>query len=262
MSQDYYELLGCSRTSSADDIKKAFRKLAMQHHPDRNQGDKDAEKKFKELNHAYDVLKDPDKRAAYDRYGAAAFENGGMGPGGPGGFQGGQGFDFGSVFGDIFDEMFNGGRGGGRPRADMRGQDLRFNLEITLEQAYSGTEATVRVPSSVSCESCHGSGAEPGSKPHQCTTCHGRGRVRAQQGFFTVERACPTCHGAGQVIDKPCRACAGQGRVRRDKTLKVNIPSGVEDGTRIRLTGEGEAGARGGPAGDLYVFLSVGGLSL
>jgi len=259
MSQDYYELLGCSRTSSADDIKKAFRKLAMQHHPDRNQGDKDAEKKFKELNHAYDVLKDPDKRAAYDRYGAAAFENGGMGPGGPGGFQGGQGFDFGSVFGDIFDEMFGGagGRGGRGGRADMRGQDLRFNLEITLEQAYSGTEATVRVPSSVSCESCHGSGAEPGSKPHQCTTCHGRGRVRAQQGFFTVERACPTCHGAGQVIDKPCRACAGQGRVRRDKTLKVNIPSGVEDGTRIRLTGEGEAGARGGPAGDLYVFLSV-----
>jgi len=259
MSQDYYELLGCSRTSSADDIKKAFRKLAMQHHPDRNQGDKDAEKKFKELNHAYDILKDPDKRAAYDRYGAAAFENGGMGPGGPGGFQGGQGFDFGSVFGDIFDEMFGGagGRGGRGGRADMRGQDLRFNLEITLEQAYSGTEATVRVPSSVSCESCHGSGAEPGSKPHQCTTCHGRGRVRAQQGFFTVERACPTCHGAGQVIDKPCRACAGQGRVRRDKTLKVNIPSGVEDGTRIRLTGEGEAGARGGPAGDLYVFLSV-----
>ncbi|MBS0549133.1 MAG: molecular chaperone DnaJ [Proteobacteria bacterium] len=255
MSQDYYELLGCSRTSSADDIKKAFRKLAMQHHPDRHQGDKDAEKKFKELNHAYDILKDPDKRAAYDRYGAAAFEGGG-----PGGFQGGQGFDFGSVFGDIFDEMFGGagGRGGGRgPRADMRGQDLRFNLEITLEQAYSGTEATVRVPSSISCETCHGSGAEPGSKPHQCTTCHGRGRVRAQQGFFTVERACPTCHGAGQVIDKPCRACAGQGRVRRDKTLKVNIPAGVEDGTRIRLTGEGEAGTRGGPAGDLYVFLSV-----
>ncbi len=258
MSQDYYELLSCNRTSSADDIKKAFRKLAMQHHPDRNQGDKDAEKRFKELNHAYDILKDPEKRAAYDRYGAAAFE-GGMGPGGPGGGQGGQGFDFGSVFGDIFDEMFGGagGRGGRGGRGDMRGQDLRFNLEITLEQAYSGTEATVRVPSSVSCETCHGLGAEPGSKPHQCATCHGRGRVRAQQGFFTVERACPTCHGAGQVIDKPCKACAGQGRVRRDKTLKVNIPSGVEDGTRIRLTGEGEAGARGGPAGDLYVFLSV-----
>ena len=254
MSQDFYEMLGCNRTASADDIKKAFRKLAMQHHPDRNRDDKDAERRFKELNHAYDILKDPDKRAAYDRYGPAAFE-GGAGPGGPGGFHG-QGFDFGSVFGDIFDEMFNGGRSG-RPRADMRGQDLRFNLDITLEQAYAGTEATVRVPSSVACETCHGSGAEAGSKPQQCPTCHGRGRVRAQQGFFTVERTCHTCHGAGQVIDKPCKVCAGQGRVRREKTLKVAIPAGVEDGTRIRLSGEGEAGTRGGPAGDLYVFLSV-----
>jgi len=258
MAQDFYELLGVARTSSADDIKKAFRKLAMQHHPDRNREDKDAEKRFKEINHAYDVLKDPEKRAAYDRYGPAAFD-GSMGghPGGPGGFQG-QGFDFGSVFGDIFDEMFGGARGRGPGgRADMRGQDLRFNLEITLEQAYAGTDATVRVPSSVSCETCHGSGAEPGSKPQQCGTCHGRGRLRAQQGFFTVERTCHTCHGAGQVIDKPCKACMGQGRVRRDKTLKVNIPAGVEDGTRIRLSGEGEAGTRGGPAGDLYVFLSV-----
>jgi len=254
MSQDFYELLGVSRTASADDIKKSFRKLAMQHHPDRNPGDKESERKFKEVNHAYDILKDADKRAAYDRYGAAAFE-GGAGPGGPQG----QGFDFGSVFGDIFDEMFGAGGARGRAggRADTRGQDLRFNLEITLEQAYSGTEATVRVPSSVACETCHGSGAEAGSKPHQCPTCHGRGRLRAQQGFFTVERTCHTCHGAGQVIDKPCKACAGQGRVRRDKTLKVNIPAGVEDGTRIRLTGEGEAGTRGGPAGDLYVFLSV-----
>lgn len=252
MAQDFYELLGVGRTASGDDIKKAFRKLAMEHHPDRNHGNKDAEKKFKELNHAYDVLKDPDKRAAYDRYGAAAFEGG---QGGPGGSQGGQGFGFGSVFGDIFDEMFGGGRGDGR--TDTRGQDLRFNLEITLEQAYGGTEATVRVPSSVACEVCHGSGAEAGSKPQQCATCRGRGRLRAQQGFFTVERACHTCHGAGQVIDKPCKACQGQGRVRRDKTLKVNIPSGVEDGTRIRLTGEGEAGTRGGAAGDLYVFLSV-----
>jgi molecular chaperone DnaJ len=256
MAQDYYELLGVSRTASPDDIKKAFRKLAMQHHPDRNSGNKDAERRFKDVNHAYDILKDPDKRAAYDRYGAAAFEGGG--PGGGGGFHG-QGFDFGSVFGDIFDEMFNGGRGGGRPggRADMRGQDLRFNLEITLEQAYAGTEATVRVPSSVSCDACHGSGAEPGSKPQQCPSCHGRGRIRAQQGFFTVERTCHTCHGAGQVIDKPCKVCAGQGRVRREKTLKVAIPAGVEDGTRIRLSGEGEAGTRGGPAGDLYVFLTV-----
>ena len=250
MSQDYYELLGCSRTSSADDLKKAYRKLAMQHHPDRNRDDKDAERRFKELNHAYDILKDPDKRAAYDRYGAAAFE-GGAGPGGP---QGGPGFDFGSVFGDIFEDMFGGAGGRGR-RTDMRGQDLRFNLEITLEQAYAGTDATVRVPSSIACETCHGVGAEPGSKPHQCPTCQGRGRLRAQQGFFTVERACHTCQGAGQVIDKPCKICAGQGRVRRDKTLKVNIPQGVEDGTRIRLTGE--AGTRGGPPGDLYVFLSV-----
>jgi molecular chaperone DnaJ len=257
MSQDYYELLGVNRTASADDIKKAFRKLAMQHHPDRNPGNKEAEKKFKDVNHAYDILKDPDKRAAYDRYGPAAFE-GGMGPGGPGGPFHGQGFDFGSVFGDIFEEMFGAGGPRGRGgRADMRGQDLRFNLEITLEQAYAGTEATVRVPTSVTCESCKGSGAEPGSKPQQCPTCHGRGRLRAQQGFFTVERTCHVCHGAGQVIDKPCRSCVGQGRTRREKTLKVNIPAGVEDGTRIRLGGEGEAGARGGPAGDLYVFLSV-----
>ncbi len=255
MPQDFYEQLGCTKTTSAEDLKKAYRKLAMQHHPDRNPGDKEAEKRFKELNHAYDILKDPDKRAAYDRYGAAAFE-GGNGPAGPGGFQGGPGFDFGSVFGDMFDEMFGGTGGRGR-RTDTRGQDLRFNLEITLEQSYGGTEATVRVPSSISCEACHGAGAEPGSKPHQCATCQGRGRLRAQQGFFTVERACHTCQGAGQVIDRPCKSCAGQGRVRRDKTLKVNIPAGVEDGTRIRLTGEGEAGTRGGPAGDLYVFLSV-----
>src|ERR1700759_692524 len=254
MSQDFYELLGCNRTASADDIKKAFRKLAMQHHPDRNPGDAESERKFKEVTHAYEILKDPEKRAAYDGYGAAAFE-GGAGPGGPGG---GQDFDFGSVFGNIFDEMFGGAGGRGRGgRSDARGQDLRFNLEITLEQAYGGTEATVRVPSSVACEVCHGSGAEPGSKPHQCPTCHGRGRVRMQQGFFTVERACTPWHGAGQVIDKPCKACAGQGRVRREKTLKVNIPAGVEDGTRIRLSGEGEAGTRGEPAGDLYVFLSV-----
>jgi molecular chaperone DnaJ len=255
MSQDFYELLGVSRTAAADDIKKAYRKLAMQYHPDRNGGNAEAERKFKEISHAYDILKDPEKRAAYDRYGAAAFE-GGAGPGGP--FQGGQGFDFGSMFGDIFEEMFGaGGQRGRGGRADMRGQDLRFNLEITLEQAYAGTEATVRVPSSITCEVCHGSGAEAGSKPQQCPTCQGRGRIRVQQGFFTVERACHTCHGAGQVIDKPCKNCAGQGRVRREKTLKVNIPAGVEDGTRIRLSGEGEAGARGGPAGDLYVFLSI-----
>ena len=258
MSQDYYELLGVGRTASADDLKKAFRKLAMQHHPDRNRGDKDAEKQFKEhqsrLRHPEGsrearglrpLRRRPPSRAARGPADRAARSSG-------------QGFDFGSVFGDIFEEMFGAGGARGRGgRADMRGQDLRFNLEITLEQAYGGTEATVRVPSSVACEVCHGSGAEAGSKPQQCPTCHGRGRLRAQQGFFTVERTCHTCHGAGQVIDKPCRSCAGQGRVRRDKTLKVNIPAGVEDGTRIRLSGEGEAGARGGPAGDLYVFLSV-----
>src|SRR5258706_11492151 len=256
MAQDFYELLGCERTASPEDIKKAYRKLAMQHHPDRNPDNKDSERKFKDLSHAYDILKDPEKRAAYDRYGPAAFE-GATGPNGPGGFHG-QGFDFGSVFGDIFDEMFGGNRGRpGGGRADMRGQDLRFNLEITLEQAYGGTEATVRVPSSVACEACHGSGAEAGSKPHQCPTCKGHGRLRAQQGFFTGERAPHTCHGAGQGIDNPCKSCAGQGRVRREKTLKVNIPAGVEDGTRIRLTGEGEAGTRGGPAGDLYIFLAL-----
>jgi molecular chaperone DnaJ len=249
MAQDFYELLGVQRGASADDVKKAYRKLAMQFHPDRNQGDKDAEKKFKEINHAYDVLKDPEKRQTYDRFGAQAFEHGGGG-------NGAAGFDFGANFADIFEEMF--GRMGGRQQGGPgRGQDLRYNLELTLEQAYSGTEATIRVPSSVTCEPCRGSGAEAGSKPAACTTCQGRGRVRMQQGFFTVERTCPSCHGQGQVIEKPCRSCGGQGRVRKDKTLNVRIPSGVEDGTRIRLAGEGEAGARGGPQGDLYVFLSV-----
>ena len=250
MTQDYYELLGVQRSASAEDIKKAYRKLAMQHHPDRNEGNKDAEKRFKEINHAYDVLKDSEKRQTYDRFGAQAFENGGQGNGG--------GFDFGANFADIFEEMFGrGGQRGSRPQGPGRGQDLRYNLDITLEQAYEGTEATVRVPSSVSCQACKGSGAEAGSKPVSCSTCHGRGRLRMQQGFFTVERTCPSCHGQGQVIEKPCRSCAGQGRVRKDKTLNVRIPAGVEDGTRIRLTGEGEAGARGGPPGDLYVFLSV-----
>ena len=255
MSQDFYELLGVTRTASADDIKKAYRKLAMQHHPDRNQGNKDAEKKFKDLNHAYDILKDPDKRAAYDRYGAAAFEGGQRARRAAAwAARASISARCSATSSTRCSAVARRGRGG---RGDMRGQDLRFNLEITLEQAYGGTEATVRVPSSVACEPCHGSGAEAGSKPQQCPTCHGRGRLRAQQGFFTVERTCHTCHGAGQVIDKPCKSCAGQGRVRREKTLKVNIPAGVEDGTRIRLTGEGEAGTRGGPAGDLYVFLSV-----
>ncbi|HKU97646.1 MAG TPA: molecular chaperone DnaJ [Vineibacter sp.] len=254
MAQDFYELLGVGRSAGADEIKKAYRKLAMQYHPDRNPGDKAAEKKFKEINHAYDILKDEQKRAAYDRYGAAAFE-GGAGPNGPGGGPfGGGGFDF----SDIFEQMFGGDTGGrGRSTGPARGNDLRYNLEISLEEAFAGSDASVRVPSSVSCDTCHGSGAEPGSRPVNCPTCQGRGRVRMQQGFFTIERTCPTCHGAGQKIEKPCRVCHGAGRVRKDKTLNVKIPAGVEDGTRIRLAGEGEAGARGGPTGDLYVFLSV-----
>ncbi|TWT14821.1 molecular chaperone DnaJ [Reyranella sp. CPCC 100927] len=254
MAQDFYELLGVGRSAGADEIKKSYRKLAMQYHPDRNPGDKAAEKKFKEINHAYDILKDEQKRAAYDRYGAAAFE-GGAGPNGPGGGPfGGGGFDF----SDIFEQMFGGDTGGrGRSSGPARGNDLRYNLEISLEEAFAGSDASVRVPSSVSCDTCHGSGAEPGSRPVNCPTCQGRGRVRMQQGFFTIERTCPTCHGAGQKIEKPCRVCHGAGRVRKDKTLNVKIPAGVEDGTRIRLAGEGEAGARGGPTGDLYVFLSV-----
>ena len=255
MAQDFYELLGVARSAAADEIKKAYRKLAMQFHPDRNPGDKAAEKKFKEINHAYDILKDEQKRAAYDRYGAAAFE-GGAGPSGPGaGPFGAGGFDF----SDIFEQMFGGGdmAGRGRSSGPARGNDLRYNLEIALEEAFAGSDASIRVPSSVTCDACHGSGAEPGSRPVNCPTCQGRGRVRMQQGFFTIERTCPACHGAGQKIEKPCRACHGAGRVRKDKTLNVKIPSGVEDGTRIRLAGEGEAGGRGGPPGDLYVFLSV-----
>jgi molecular chaperone DnaJ len=253
--QDYYEMLGVGRTAKPDDIKKAYRKLAMECHPDRNPGDKAAEQKFKEISHAYDVLRDDQKRAAYDRYGAAAFENGGNGQGrGPGGF------DFSSGFADIFEEMFGamgGGAAGARRQQQSRGSDLRYNLEITLEEAYAGTEARIRVPTSVACEVCAGSGAAAGAKPVTCPTCQGRGRLRAQQGFFTVERTCPGCQGAGKVIENPCRSCSGSGRVRREKTLQVKIPAGVEDGTRIRLANEGEAGMRGSPPGDLYVFLSI-----
>ena len=250
--QDYYETLGVDQGVSAADLKKAYRKLAMAHHPDRNAGKQDAEQRFKEISEAYDVLKDADKRAAYDRFGHAAFENGGA-PRGSGGFD----FNFGSGFADIFDEMFGefmGGRGGARA---ARGADLRYNMEVTLKDAFNGKTAQIRVPTSVTCGDCRGSGAEKGSQPTTCTTCHGHGRVRAQQGFFTIERGCPTCNGAGRVIEKPCASCAGAGRVRKDKTLQVNIPAGVEDGTRIRLTGEGEAGMRGTAVGDLYIFLSV-----
>lgn len=252
--RDYYEVLGVAKTATAEELKKAFRKQAMQHHPDRNPGDKDAEHKFKEVNEAYDILKDDQKRAAYDQYGHAAFE-GGMGGRGAGG----QGFDF-TSFSDIFDDLFGefmGGRGGGQRGGGNRGSDLRYNLEITLEDCFKGKTAKIRVPTSIACEACDGSGAEAGAQPIACPTCKGAGKVRAQQGFFTIERACPTCGGAGRVIEKPCKVCGGAGRTHKEKTLSVDIPPGVDEGNRIRLAGEGEAGLRGGAPGDLYVFLSV-----
>ena len=249
--QDFYELLGVGREASAEEIKKAYRKLAMQYHPDRNPGDQKAEQHFKDINEAYDVLKDDQKRAAYDRFGHAAFEQGG-GRGGPGDF------GFAGGFADIFEEMFGSMMGGGRSsNGAARGNDLRYNLEITLEEAFNGRETQVRVPTLVLCDACHGSGAEAGSRPSNCPTCRGAGRVRTQQGFFTLERTCPTCHGAGKIIENPCRACGGQGRVRKEKALNVTIPAGVEDGTRIRLAGEGEAGLRGAGNGDPYIFLLV-----
>jgi molecular chaperone DnaJ len=248
--QDFYEVLGVSRSASAEDLKRAYRKLAMQYHPDRNAGDKSAEHKFKDINEAYDVLKDEQKRAAYDRFGHAAFEQGGGRGPGDFGFTGG--------FADIFDEMFGEFMGGRRGQnGPSRGSDLRYNLEITLEECFRGKQTTIRVPNFVACDQCHGSGAEVGSKPVTCPTCRGRGRLRSQQNFFTVERTCTSCQGAGRVIEKPCRPCAGQGRVRREKTLSVNIPPGVEDGTRIRLAGEGEVGVRGAPSGDLFIFITL-----
>lgn len=255
MKQDYYEVLGVPRGATAEEIKKAYRKLAMQYHPDRNPGDKKAEARFKEINEAYDVLKDEQKRAAYDRFGHAAFQNGGNG-------RTHQGFDFGfsaGGFADIFDEMFGEFMGGrrGAGTGPSRGADLRYNLEISLEEAFRGKTATIRVPTLVVCDSCSGTGADAGSRPITCGTCRGHGKIRAQQGFFTIERTCPSCHGQGQVIERPCKSCGGQGRVRRERTLNVNIPAGVEDGTRIRLAGEGEAGVRGAPPGDLYIFLSI-----
>jgi molecular chaperone DnaJ len=253
----YYEVLGVARTATDVELKTAFRKLAMQHHPDRNPGDQECEHRFKELNEAYDVLKDGDKRAAYDRFGHAAFEHGGAGAGGPG-----FGNDFATTFADIFDDLFGmaGGarRGGpGRGTGRERGADLRYNMEISLEEAYAGKTAQIRIPTSVTCEACSGSGAKAGTKPKSCPTCGGQGRIRHAQGFFTLERTCPACQGRGQVISDPCASCSGSGRVTRERTLSVNIPAGVEDGTRIRLAGEGEAGVRGGPSGDLYIFLSL-----
>jgi molecular chaperone DnaJ len=253
---DYYALLGLAKGADADEIKKAYRKLAMKFHPDRNPGNKTAEKKFKDATEAYEILKDDQKRAAYDRFGHAAFEQGGMGagghPGGPG---------FASGFADIFDEMFGGnfgGAGGARHASGMgRGDDLRYNMEIVLEEAFMGKKAQIRVPTSTPCEDCKGTGAAEAAAPVSCVTCHGRGAVRTQSGFFTVERTCPSCQGTGEVIKDPCKKCAGAGRTHKEKSLSIDIPAGVEDGTRIRLSGEGEAGLRGAQPGDLYIFLSV-----
>ncbi|MBY6066210.1 molecular chaperone DnaJ [Leisingera aquaemixtae] len=259
--RDYYDVLGVAKGASADEIKKGFRKKAKELHPDRNKDNPDAEAQFKEANEAYDVLKDADKKAAYDRFGHAAFENG-MGGGQRGGGQGFGGGDFSSAFSDVFDDLFGdfmgGQRGGagGRQRAS-RGADLRYNLRVSLEEAFGGLHKTIKVPASVSCTSCEGTGAEGGVEPTTCPTCSGMGKVRAQQGFFTVERTCPTCSGLGQIIKNPCKSCHGHGRVEKDRSLSVNIPAGVETGTRIRLAGEGEAGLRGGPPGDLYIFVEV-----
>jgi len=255
--RDYYEVLGIARGASADEIKKAYRTKAKELHPDRNADNPKSEAAFKEAGEAYDVLKDPEKKAAYDRFGHAAFE-GGMGGGGR---HGGRG-DFSSAFSDVFDDLFGdfmggrGGGGGGRNRA-ARGSDLRYNLRVSLEEAFSGLQKTINVPTAVGCDKCDGSGADGGGEPATCPTCSGMGKVRAQQGFFTVERTCPTCSGIGQIIKNPCKACHGQGRVEKERSLSVNIPAGVETGTRIRLAGEGEAGMRGGPPGDLYIFVEV-----
>lgn len=253
---DYYELLECERTADDATLKSSYRKLAMRFHPDRNPGDKEAEARFKAISEAYDCLKDPQKRAAYDRYGKAAFQNGG-----PGGFGGAGGADFGDI-GDIFETIFGGafggaGGGGARGRNPARGADLRYDLEITLDDAFHGKSVDIAIDVAVQCEPCGGTGAKPGTGRSRCGTCNGAGKVRSQQGFFMVERLCPTCGGAGEIIADPCTYCAGQGRVDKKKTLSVTIPPGVDDGTRIRLAGEGEAGARGAPSGDLYIFLHV-----
>jgi molecular chaperone DnaJ len=252
--RDYYEILGVAREASDADLKAAFRRLAMRYHPDRNPGDHAAEAGFKEINEAYEVLKEPQKRAAYDRFGHAAFQQGAAGAN-PQGF----GTDFSEFMTDIFDTFFGDTRG--RPRGPgggrERGADLRYNLDITLEEAFAGKTAHIRIPTAVTCEACAGAGAKSGSKPRQCSTCGGYGRVRASQGFFSIERTCTSCQGRGEVIDDPCGACGGAGRVTRERTLSVNVPAGVEDGTRIRLAGEGEAGMKGGPAGDLYIFLAL-----
>jgi len=247
---DYYELLECERTADAGTIKSSYRKLAMKYHPDKNAGCKDSESKFKAVSEAYEVLKDPQKRAAYDRYGRAAFQNGGGGGGGQD-FSG-----FSDIFESVFGEFMGGGRGG-NARARARGADLRYDMEISLEEAFHGKATEITIDVAGLCDTCHGSGAKPGTSAHTCRQCNGHGKVRAQQGFFVVERACPVCHGAGQVIADPCSDCRGEGRVEKTKTLTVNVPAGVDEGTRVRLTGEGEAGPQGAPPGDLYIFLHV-----
>ena len=254
--RDYYTVLGLSRDATDDDLKKTFRKLAMKHHPDRNPDDKGAEAKFKEAKEAYEVLSDPRKRAAYDQFGHAGVDpsvgaggRGGMGPEGFGGFADA----FGDIFGEIFGQQGRGGRGNGA----YRGSDLRYNLELSLEDAARGAEVKIRIPTTETCETCHGSGAKPGTEPKQCPTCHGRGEVRVSQGFFSIQQTCPTCHGTGKVIPDPCATCHGAGRVKKQKTLSVKIPAGVDQDDRIRLTGEGEAGLNGGPSGDLYVVINL-----
>jgi molecular chaperone DnaJ len=249
--RDFYEVLGVAKTASADEVKKAYRKLAMKHHPDRNLEDKSAEEKFKEANEAYEVLSDEDKRAAYDRHGHAGVDQN-MG----GGFGGAGAGNFSDVFGDVFGDIFGGGARGGQQRAS-RGADLRYTLELDLEEAVRGTKVQIRVPTLCSCETCSGTGAKKGTSIDTCRTCGGAGQVRVQQGFFSMAQTCPTCRGRGKVIKDPCNACHGQGRVEKSKTLEVKIPAGVDTGDRIRLAGEGEAGANGTPAGDLYVQVSV-----
>jgi len=257
MSKDFYKTLGVEKSASADELKKSYRKLAMKYHPDQNKDNPEAEAKFKEISEAYDILKDEQKRAAYDRYGTAAFD-GSMGGGGFGG--GGQGGGAGA-FSDIFDDMFGdfmGGRGGGGGRGGpQRGSDMQYTLEIGMEDAFKGKEAQIKIPVNDTCEGCKGTGAEPGTNASSCSTCDGAGRVRQQQGFFTIERTCPTCQGAGNIITDPCKKCHGQGRIQKNKTLKIKVPAGVDTGRRIRLSGEGEAGLQGGPRGDLYVLLAV-----
>jgi molecular chaperone DnaJ len=250
--RDYYEVLGLNRDAADEDIKKAYRKLAMKHHPDRNPDSKEAEERFKEAKEAYEVLSEPEKRRAYDAYGHAGVnpQMGGMGPDAAG-FGG-----FAEAFGDIFSDIFGGGQGRGRSSV-YRGADLRYNLEITLEQAARGTETKIRIPTMEPCETCHGSGAKPGTHPKTCETCHGAGTVRLSQGFFSIQQTCPTCHGSGKMVSDPCPTCRGAGRLKKHKTLAVKIPAGVDEGDRIRLSGEGEAGVNGGPPGDLYVVMHL-----